>query len=69
MLLSTTVILIAGSAVSTDWVLLQRAQHSMRAMQQLHKLLVVFDMASRERGPANGVLGDNMPPDQPSKPC
>lgn len=62
-LLSVTVSLIIANSVGTAWSQLRQAKNGMAAMQQLQALFVVYEMASRERGPANGVLGDDYPPD------
>lgn len=62
-LLSVTVTLITANSLVTAWTQLKQAKDGMNAIQQLHALFVVYETASRERGPANGVLGDDYPPD------
>jgi len=52
-----------GSVVSTAWQDLGHAKAGLDAMRELRACLVVAEMASRERGPANGVLGDDLPGD------
>lgn len=42
---------------------LSQADDALAAVNQLRRVLVAAEMASRERGPANGVLGDATPPD------
>ena len=61
--LSVTVIGMTVSVVSSAWHDLNKANAGLAAMQQLQAALVVAEMASRERGPANGVLGDDLPGD------
>jgi len=61
--LSVTVIAMTVSVVSSAWLYLRQANAGLAAMQQLQASLVVAEMASRERGPANGVLGDDLPGD------
>jgi len=51
------------SVVSSAWQYWREANAGLAAMQQLQAALVVAEMASRERGPANGVLGDDLPGD------
>ena len=52
----------AGS-VRGAWDDVSKAQGSLEAIEHLQVLLVAAEMASRERGPANGVLGDDLPGD------
>jgi diguanylate cyclase (GGDEF)-like protein len=61
--LSVTVIAMTVSVVGSAWEDLREANAGLAAMQQLQAALVVAEMASRERGPANGVLGDDLPGD------
>ena len=61
--LSVTVVVMTVSVVSSAWQDLRAANAGLSAMQQLQAALVVAEMASRERGPANGVLGDDLPGD------
>jgi len=61
--LSVTVIAMTVSVVSSAWQYWREANAGLAAMQQLQAALVVAEMASRERGPANGVLGDDLPGD------
>jgi len=61
--LSATVVAMTASVVSSAWQDLGHAKAGLDAMQQLRVSLVVAEMASRERGPANGVLGDDLPGD------
>jgi diguanylate cyclase (GGDEF)-like protein len=61
--LSVTVIGMTVSVVGSAWQDLRAANTGLAAMQQLQAALVVAEMASRERGPANGVLGDDLPGD------
>jgi len=58
-----TVIAMTLSVVSSAWQYWREANAGLAAMQQLQAALVVAEMASRERGPANGVLGDDLPGD------
>lgn len=63
LLLSVTVTLITANTMSTTWTQLSQSQAGMQAMQQLQAMFIVYEMTSRERGPANGVLGDDIPAD------
>ncbi|MBT0569801.1 nitrate- and nitrite sensing domain-containing protein [Curvibacter sp. CHRR-16] len=40
---------------------LRQAEDGLKSMRQLQVLLIASEMATRERGPANGVLGDDVP--------
>ncbi|HEX7688600.1 MAG TPA: diguanylate cyclase [Burkholderiaceae bacterium] len=53
----------SANVVDDAWHDLSHAQAGLAEMRQLQALLVVAEMASRERGPANGVLGDELPGD------
>ncbi|MGN6525350.1 MAG: diguanylate cyclase [Burkholderiaceae bacterium] len=53
----------SANVANNAWRDLSHAQAGLAEMQQLQALLVVAEMASRERGPANGVLGDELPGD------
>lgn len=63
LLLSITVTLITANSLSNAWSQFNQAQAGMQAMQQLQSMFLVYEMASRERGPANGALGDAFPAD------
>lgn len=52
-----------ASIVGNTWRVLRQSDAGLEAMQQLQALLIASEMASRERGPANGVLGDDLPGD------
>lgn len=62
-LLSITVTLITANSLINAWAQFSKSHAGMRTMQQLQALFIVYEMASRERGPANGVLGDDFPID------
>lgn len=57
-LLSITVTLITANSLISAWAQLDKSKTGMQAMQQLQALLTVYELASKERGPANSVLGD-----------
>jgi len=61
--LSVTVVAVTASVVGKAWRDLRQARAGLDEMQQLQALFIVAEMASRERGPANGVLGDDLPGD------
>jgi diguanylate cyclase (GGDEF)-like protein/hemerythrin-like metal-binding protein/PAS domain S-box-containing protein len=63
LLLSLTVLALAAGGAHDAWQHLRQARRGGEAMQQLQALLVAAEMASRERGPANGVMGDDLPGD------
>lgn len=54
-------LLFEARLVQQEWRQLQRAEEGQRAVARLRLALVAAEMASRERGPANGVLGDATP--------
>ena len=64
-LLAALLILASASLVlriaTADWQHHQRAREGQAALANLRKALVAAEMASRERGPANGVMGDDQP--------
>lgn len=54
---------ITANSLSSAWSQFNQSKHGMQAIEQLQAMLTTNEMASRERGPANGVLGDDYPPD------
>ena len=58
------VVLVAGRIMFVDWRELRRAEHAVVLIEQLRLGMVAAEMVSRERGPANGVLGANAPQPQ-----
>jgi len=52
-----------ANVVSSAWRDLRQARTGLDEIHQLQALFVIAEMASRERGPANGVLGDDSPGD------
>lgn len=62
-LLSLTVLAMTVGRVHTAWEEVRTASGSFETIGHLRELLVVAEMASRERGPANGLLGDDLPHD------
>ncbi|MEK8046428.1 GGDEF domain-containing protein [Ideonella margarita] len=46
-----------------QWQQVTRSDEGLQSLRQFKLLLVSAEMASRERGPANGVLGDQVPAD------
>ena len=50
-----------GRLTFIDWRDLQRAEHATALIEQLRLGMVAVEMTSRERGPANGVLGADAP--------
>lgn len=63
LLLSLTVISMTAGNLRGAWDDVSKARGSLEAIEHLQVLLVAAEMASRERGPANGVLGDDLPGD------
>lgn len=55
------VLLVVGRLTLIDWRDLQRAGHAVVLIDQLRLGMVSVEMTSRERGPANGVLGVEAP--------
>lgn len=56
-LLTVSSIAVAGRATWAEWVRLQAADQASQALQDFRLALVAAEMASRERGPANAVMG------------
>lgn len=63
LLLSAAVVLMAAQFGRAQWRAYGAALQSMSAVDQLRLALTAAEMASRERGPMNGVLGDGVPAD------
>ena len=57
-------VLVAGRIMFVDWRELRRAEHAVVLIEQLRLGMVAAEMVSRERGPANGVLGADAPQPQ-----
>lgn len=53
-----------GRLTFIDWRDLRRAEHAVVLIEQLRLGMISAEMASRERGPANGVLGADAPTPQ-----
>lgn len=53
--------LVVGRLIFIDWRELRRAEHAVMLVEQLRLGMVAVEMTSRERGPANGVLGADAP--------
>ena len=49
--------------LSSALVQLRDNAHGLQAMQNLQLVLLAAEMASRERGPSNGIMGDDLPHD------
>lgn len=54
-------LLVVGRMTFTEWRELRRAEHAVVLVEQLRLGMVAAEMASRERGPANGMLGSDGP--------
>jgi len=65
-LLILTTALLAGRAALAEWDNYQCAAAAQNGVAQLRLALAAAEMVSRERGPANGMLGDGTPP-QPQR--
>lgn len=63
LLLSIAVLSVTVVRFQDAWQDWQQASSGYEAMQELQALLVATEMASRERGPTNGILGDTWPSD------
>lgn len=57
LLLSVFLLAVAGRAVLAEWARLQHADRAAWALADLKTALVAAEMASRERGPANALMG------------
>lgn len=63
LLLAGAVLGLSLRIVVVEWSRAAQARSGLEAMEHLGHLLLAAEMASRERGPANGVLGDDLPGD------
>lgn len=54
-------VLVVGRIMFVDWRELRRAENAVVLIEQLRLGMVAAEMVSRERGPANGVLGAEAP--------
>jgi len=63
LLLAGAVLGLSLRIVVVEWSRAAQARSGLEAMEHLGHLLRAAEMASRERGPANGVLGDDLPGD------
>lgn len=61
LLLTALVLVQMLHTLSVAVIKLREGANGLEAMNQLRLVLVASEMASRERGPANGVLGDALP--------
>lgn len=62
-LLLLTVLAMTVGVMAGAWRDLRHSDAGLDAIEQLKSVLLVAEMASRERGPANGVLGADLPID------
>jgi diguanylate cyclase (GGDEF)-like protein len=60
-LLVLATIMLVGRIAMTEWHAYERAADSLQNVGQLRLALQAAEMVSRERGPTNGVLGDDTP--------
>lgn len=58
-LLTLFTLLLVGRLAATEWQSYQRAAAGRAAVDQLHQALTAAERVSRERGPSNGLLGDD----------
>ena len=61
-MLTLATALLVGRVATVEWRNQDRAAQGRAAVAQLRQALVAAEMVSRERGPTNGVLGDDTPP-------
>ncbi|PXW92268.1 diguanylate cyclase (GGDEF)-like protein [Sphaerotilus hippei] len=60
-LISSLVLLLAAWVVRIEWTHLADSEAGLTRARRLQDVLRVAEMASRERGPANGVMGEDLP--------
>ena len=65
-ILTLATALLVGRIASVEWQNAVRAAEGRTAVADLRQALAAAEMVSRERGPTNGVLGDDTPP-QPQR--
>lgn len=61
LLLALTVLGLSARIVAIEWTRAQSASRGLESIERLRRVLVAAEMASRERGPSNGVMGDDLP--------
>jgi len=61
LLLAVTVLVLSAHIVAIEWERADRATRGLEAIERLRHMLVAAEMASRERGPSNGLMGDITP--------
>ena len=61
LLLAVTVLVLSAHIVAIEWERADRASRGLEAIERLRHMLVAAEMASRERGPSNGLMGDRVP--------
>jgi diguanylate cyclase (GGDEF)-like protein len=61
LLLAVTVLVLSAHIVALEWERADRATRGLEAIERLRHMLVAAEMASRERGPSNGLMGDITP--------
>lgn len=67
LLLSIVVVMMTMEVVRSTWQEVRDVERGQEALQQLQAMLHAKEMASRERGPSNGVLGDDVVGGDPAK--
>ena len=67
LLLTALVLALAGRVLLGEWQRVRQMREALATMERLDQLLLVAELASRERGPANGVLGDDVPGGSPDR--
>lgn len=67
LLLAVTVLVLSAHIVAIEWERADRASRGLEAIERLRHVLVAAEMASRERGPSNGLMGDKVPGGDPER--
>ena len=67
LLLAVTVLVLSAHIVAIEWERADRASRGLEAIERLRHMLVAAEMASRERGPSNGLMGDKVPGGDPER--
>lgn len=67
LLLAVTVLVLSAHIVAIEWERADRASRGLEAIERLRHVLVAAEMACRERGPSNGLMGDKVPGGDPER--
>ena len=67
LLLGMTVFALSAHIVAIEWERADRATRGLEAIERLRHVMLAAEMASRERGPSNGLMGDGTAGGDPAR--